>query len=1518
MKKNLLVLLSLLSVMATGVAATACNNNGDSSVESVATSSSDVTADSSSEQATPSIALNETSLSLDIFASTTLKATLQNSTEAIVWTSSDESVAKVVDGVVTAYKAGTATITATAGTLTATCTVTVGEMGVFEFGNLETELRLMKDSSIPLDLTLTYNGVEFTNAEVSVETTGNKLFYQDDELTAVEYGTQNVVVTAKVNGTVVHTHTIAVEVFESGSLVLDMDGADIGIKMSDAGFDLSNFKAMVNGVALENPNFEVTFSEDGVAKNENGKICPVAEGNVTVTVKFTTSQGSYDKIVAVRVYKESFNVGDFLVKGNAGIDAANIGTVAIDLTDKGIDLTTVEKMIVDGEETAFDGIIGDNGLTFTDPAGGAHTIVLETVIERFYVNATFYGHSISTLEELEAWRTGEIAAYTVLLNDIDADGETLVALESGYKAGVLDGLGHTVYNFMMKKGFLHGIGATGGIKNIQFVNFLQDCSAAGVGAVGFGVLAVDNGGTIENVMLKGKLVNVPEADHFGLIYKGALDNSVCKNVFAELYTDGIANHYTGPMYSEGNYTLSNVAIVFNGSPYHKDYTTEQVMSYANMEEFTTMVDLSLWNGWTGANGQFCMNAYDDTKYSVFSFGKSAIGDSVVLYGSSFAELTYEVTEGADKVSVVGNKITVLESAKSGDTFSVAVKDAEGKLVDTFNYTITLEASWYVEGMALAGETVEIVISSKLPNEMFTIEIVEGGEYGTLNGKMLTINADAEVGSIIKIKVSCLADEAWGDVIEFAVSREVIVENSLFNPTSDYLGTATTEETAPAGFENVYKFTEYREGNPDEIYIHGGQYSAKNLNDYSYVTFAVKTPRILLDEGGWNTDNEWLVFALTQTGTAVWKLEVSQNGTIIHTQEGMSGNRDGAPYVYNALNSILFGVPSAGVYVDDVDNTITAYFTEVRGITSVDPFEASLQVEGKAFVGENIDFIITSNQPSEVFAIEILEGGEYATLDGTTLTINDDAKLGSTIKVKISCSKDEAWGGVYEFVVSRETIIENTLFDSTTEFVGVATTEETAPAGFENVHKYVGTGDHLHGGSYSGKNLNDYSEVTFAIKTASFLLGDSGWNFDNEWFVFTLTQTSEAVWSMKVTKNGAVVHTREGLSGNRDGGAYVYNALDSILYGVPATGTEYYVGAVDGAFTVYFTEVRGITTVAAAEPAPEQPTAPVGTIIQDCVYDAENAGFFETTEIATANGFEKLYKHTSTEYENIHGLNFSGINLDNYSMVTFAVKTARFNLNNEDANTSNEWLTFTLTQVSPDTWDLVVTCQGEVVYTKNGLNGAYNTNTAYTDNALDAILYGNPSGFSPSRVDGSLVVYVTELRGISTVDEPEVEPVGTMISESAAILGALNVGDVPLTKETSVAAPAGFVNVYKYEEHSCEVFHGSNYSDIDLTSYSVVTFAVKTPKMRLNTEYVEGNEWLVFTLTQTSEAFWIIEVTRNGELIHRQENVDATKNAGYYKYNSLASILYNKIDYVAWNVDMTVTMYITELRGVLAE
>ena len=73
------------------------------------------------------IDLNKTTTSLEQYKRDTLTTTLTpaNATTAIVWTSSDESIVTVADGVVFAKAVGTAKIYATAGTVSDSCAVTV-------------------------------------------------------------------------------------------------------------------------------------------------------------------------------------------------------------------------------------------------------------------------------------------------------------------------------------------------------------------------------------------------------------------------------------------------------------------------------------------------------------------------------------------------------------------------------------------------------------------------------------------------------------------------------------------------------------------------------------------------------------------------------------------------------------------------------------------------------------------------------------------------------------------------------------------------------------------------------------------------------------------------------------------------------------------------------------------------------------------------------------------------------------------------------------------------------------------------------------------------------------------------------------------------------------------------------------------------------------------------------------------------------------------------------------------------
>ncbi|MBQ7263158.1 MAG: Ig-like domain-containing protein, partial [Synergistaceae bacterium] len=79
--------------------------------------------------AVASITLDEASLSLAVGNTATLKATVDPAGASVGWATSDPSVATVSGGKVTAKKAGTAVVTATAGGRLAFCVVTVTEDG---------------------------------------------------------------------------------------------------------------------------------------------------------------------------------------------------------------------------------------------------------------------------------------------------------------------------------------------------------------------------------------------------------------------------------------------------------------------------------------------------------------------------------------------------------------------------------------------------------------------------------------------------------------------------------------------------------------------------------------------------------------------------------------------------------------------------------------------------------------------------------------------------------------------------------------------------------------------------------------------------------------------------------------------------------------------------------------------------------------------------------------------------------------------------------------------------------------------------------------------------------------------------------------------------------------------------------------------------------------------------------------------------------------------------------------------
>ena len=114
------------------------------------------------------VILDRTSVELTEGETTTLVATVapdDATVKMVAWSTSDETIATVADGAVTAVKAGTATITAKAGDKKATCTVTVKErMTSIVITDPYTENNFIQDEdkeNVSITYTRTLNNTEW-------------------------------------------------------------------------------------------------------------------------------------------------------------------------------------------------------------------------------------------------------------------------------------------------------------------------------------------------------------------------------------------------------------------------------------------------------------------------------------------------------------------------------------------------------------------------------------------------------------------------------------------------------------------------------------------------------------------------------------------------------------------------------------------------------------------------------------------------------------------------------------------------------------------------------------------------------------------------------------------------------------------------------------------------------------------------------------------------------------------------------------------------------------------------------------------------------------------------------------------------------------------------------------------------------------------------------------------------------------------------------------------------------------
>ena len=150
------------------------------------------------------LTLDVTSISLGTIGATSqITATTVPSGATVTWTSSDTSVATVVNGLVTAVGYGSATITASAGNLTAQCSVVIAQATVTSISAVYTPSATIYETNIPAldtlktDLVVTAQWSDGTTSTVTDYALSGTLSAGSNTI-AVSYGGQTTTITVMV------------------------------------------------------------------------------------------------------------------------------------------------------------------------------------------------------------------------------------------------------------------------------------------------------------------------------------------------------------------------------------------------------------------------------------------------------------------------------------------------------------------------------------------------------------------------------------------------------------------------------------------------------------------------------------------------------------------------------------------------------------------------------------------------------------------------------------------------------------------------------------------------------------------------------------------------------------------------------------------------------------------------------------------------------------------------------------------------------------------------------------------------------------------------------------------------------------------------------------------------------------------------------------------------------------------------------------------------------------------------
>ena len=330
------------------------------------------------------ISLNKTTASLKANETVTLTATVTPSTttnKSVIWTSSDETVATVKDGVVTAHNVGTANIivTTTDGSnLSATCKVTVVETLATGI-SLDKTTATLKASEI-VTLTATVTPSTATNKNVTWSSSNETVAtVKDGVVTAHKVGTATIIATTADGSNLTATCQVTVEATIAKTMTLDK--TNVTLKATESVTLIAN----ITPESTTNKELSWISSDESVATVKDGVVTAHKVGTANIIV--TTTDGSnLTAICKVNVERTSAETLT-LDKTNVTLKATETVTIIANITPA--NTTNKELSWISSDEsvaTVKDGVvtahkIGTANIIVTTTDGSNLTAICKVTVE---------------------------------------------------------------------------------------------------------------------------------------------------------------------------------------------------------------------------------------------------------------------------------------------------------------------------------------------------------------------------------------------------------------------------------------------------------------------------------------------------------------------------------------------------------------------------------------------------------------------------------------------------------------------------------------------------------------------------------------------------------------------------------------------------------------------------------------------------------------------------------------------------------------------------------------------------------------------------------------------------------------------------------------------------------------------------------------------------------------------------------------------------------------------------------